>query len=192
MEEVVTHVNPKFASFQPDKAIAAIGYLIDRTHETLYPLMKMMYLADRLHLRRYGRFISGDTYTAMSEGPVPSITYDLMKHVRGDRKYVPGTDRAEAAFSYVHPYVFTLRSEPAYDELSASDIECLGEVVSLLNSFGCQSIVNMSHDEAWANKRKGLRAFMRTCDMSIEDIASHQENAEVLLAHLRDTHPGSA
>jgi uncharacterized phage-associated protein len=40
-------------------------------------LMKLLWLADRTHLNRYGRTILRDTYCAMPHGPVPSETMDL-------------------------------------------------------------------------------------------------------------------
>jgi uncharacterized phage-associated protein len=39
--------------------------------------LKLVYLADRYHLRKYGRLISNDTYFAMKLGPVASGVKDL-------------------------------------------------------------------------------------------------------------------
>ena len=41
-----------------------------------------MFLAEKYHLVRYGRPITGDRYDAMKDGPVPSFTYDLFKKHR--------------------------------------------------------------------------------------------------------------
>lgn len=40
-------------------------------------LLKMIYLVDRYHLRRFGRLISGDNYYAMKLGPVPSMAKNI-------------------------------------------------------------------------------------------------------------------
>jgi len=44
-------------------------------------LLKMLYFADRYHLRHFGCLASGDTYFAMKLGPVASTTYDVLKKV---------------------------------------------------------------------------------------------------------------
>lgn len=42
-------------------------------------LMKLLWLADRIHLNRYGRLILRDDYNALPHGPVPSKTMDFTK-----------------------------------------------------------------------------------------------------------------
>ncbi|HEY9082880.1 MAG TPA: Panacea domain-containing protein [Vicingaceae bacterium] len=41
--------------------------------------MKLLWIADRLHLNKYGRLILKDSYCAMPHGPVPSETLDLVQ-----------------------------------------------------------------------------------------------------------------
>ncbi|MDR0306100.1 MAG: SocA family protein [Chitinispirillales bacterium] len=42
-------------------------------------LLKMIFTADRYHLRHYGLLATGDSYFAMKLGPVASATYDILK-----------------------------------------------------------------------------------------------------------------
>ncbi len=58
----------------------------------------MMYFADRLHLERYGRFICGDSYVAMKNGPVPSFTYDILKARRFKQRHLPNYQKIKSAF----------------------------------------------------------------------------------------------
>lgn len=44
-----------------------------------YALLKLLFLADKLHLNKYGRPASGDNYVAMEYGPVPTFAYDVLK-----------------------------------------------------------------------------------------------------------------
>src|SRR5688572_6636382 len=46
----------------------------DRFH-----ICKIIYFADKYHLQNYGRFLFGETYVAMKNGPVPSGAYDVIK-----------------------------------------------------------------------------------------------------------------
>ncbi len=69
--------------FDEDVAIEVILYIANRVpHPTFHLIFKIMYFADKAHLERYGRFICGDSYVAMRNGPVPSVTYDMLKGIR--------------------------------------------------------------------------------------------------------------
>jgi len=168
------------------KAIASIAYLVKQTQESLYPLMKMIYLAEKCHLERYGRMITGDTYVAMAKGPVPSVTYDLMKFVRGDRTYFEGGEPARALFAYDKAsHLITLRETPDFSALSESEIECLDCIVAELKAKGPGVIRELSHDDAW-------RATSRNADMALDTIAAQFEDGAALVQHLSDRFPGSA
>ncbi|GBU21999.1 hypothetical protein R80B4_01901 [Fibrobacteres bacterium R8-0-B4] len=41
-------------------------------------LLKMLYFADRYHIRHFGGLATGDTYFAMRYGPVASLTLDVL------------------------------------------------------------------------------------------------------------------
>ena len=62
------------------KLIELVVYLTGRLRgPTFHSISKMLYFADKLHLSKYGRLISGDNYVAMAHGPVPSAVYNIMK-----------------------------------------------------------------------------------------------------------------
>ncbi len=65
--------NIKF-TFNSDKASQAILWLIQRNNGSMekLKLVKLLFLADREHLAKYGRPIIGGTYYAMDYGPVSS------------------------------------------------------------------------------------------------------------------------
>ena len=47
----------RFSAFDWRKAVSASSYLASKTGESLYFVLKMLYLADKAHLDQYGRFI---------------------------------------------------------------------------------------------------------------------------------------
>lgn len=170
-------------SFKVEKAVAAISYLVVRTGESMYPVLKMLYLADKCHLERYGRFIVGDRYVAMEKGPVPSGTYDMLKYVRGDRAFFDGGDAAKQAFELdSQTHKFSLNGDPNFDALSESDIECLEDVANLCEQKGANFIRVSSHDEAW-------KATTRNGDMAVEAIAAQFDDGPSLVQHLVNRHP---
>ncbi len=65
------------------KQINAILYFAQRSKNKSIErlkLMKLLWLADRLHLIRYGRTVLHDSYNALPHGPIPSKTMDLSEH----------------------------------------------------------------------------------------------------------------
>lgn len=170
--------------FKVEKAVAAVAYLASKTGESMYPVLKMLYLADRCHLERYGRFIVGDHYVAMGQGPVPSVTYDMLKFVRGSRTFFDGGEIAKEAFALdSQTHLFSIHGNPSVDALSESDIECLDEVVALCREKGTAYIRDASHDDAW-------KATTRNGTIAVEAIAAQFDDGPSLVQHLMNRHPG--
>ncbi|HBP60233.1 MAG TPA: hypothetical protein DD668_11675 [Alphaproteobacteria bacterium] len=60
----------------------SVLFLLNNTSAGLdqYKIAKAIFLADVGHLNKFGRPITYDNYVAMKFGPVPSKTYDLLRH----------------------------------------------------------------------------------------------------------------
>jgi len=70
----------KQLDFDYQKATQAINYFARKTSsnkENKMKLIKLIWLADRYHLRKYGRPVIGDRYVAMPLGPVGSGVKDI-------------------------------------------------------------------------------------------------------------------
>lgn len=145
--------------FKEQKALASILYvaheLIDKTPEKradLYKLQKVLYFADRNHMAKYGRPISGDFYVAMKDGPVPSRTYDMLKHVRGDGCYCSSQEfinTLNESICFVENITILPKRQANMDDLSKSDIEAIDSAIKLLKNLTFKQIKNMSHDSAY-------------------------------------------
>ena len=177
-------------TFEIDKAIAVLGYFVEQTGESMYSLMKLMYLADKLHLERYGRFIVGDTYCALKQGPVPSCTYNMMKHLRGEERN-SAFAAAEAYFEYGEEHSVRLLRNVDMDELSSGEISCLSEISTVYQSLGKWGVRDLSHDPAWTKAWSSKKAT-KSVPIAMEAIASQLEDGELLIEHLGDRHPGEA
>src|SRR4029077_20807287 len=107
-----------------DKVIEAVVFVAARVPEpTLHSVSKVLFHADKMHLSRYGRPISGDRYIAMRHGPVPSAAYDILKALRGDPSFSP-PERARGALN-VEDYAVRALRDADETVLSASEMECL-------------------------------------------------------------------
>lgn len=186
------HASERANTFEVDKAVAALAFLVEQTSESMYSLLKMMYLADKLHLQRYGRFIAGDRYCAMQQGPVPSNAYAIFQHLKGtvtERQF----ETASRYLNYLpdRAHAVALVSPPDLEELSAGELDCLATIVETYRKFGKWAVRDMSHDEAWRHTWL-KRIFRASIPMEIAGIARQFENSESLLRHLDDPHPGEA
>ena len=168
---------PSQFEFQPEKSLAVTSYLADRSGETMYTILKMVYVADRLHLERYGRPITGDRFIAMKEGACPSRIYDSMKVLRGDKNtnYLPNSEKYLAVDAETNDV--SVKDMPSMEVLSASDMECLDEVISILNRNGRWAIRRMAHDAAWKTTNPNA-------PMDFVTIAKSLKDGDVLAKHL--------
>ena len=66
-------------TFDYQKSTQALNYFAikEGTQINKMKALKLIFLADRYHLRKYGRLITNDSYLAMKHGPVPSTTKDI-------------------------------------------------------------------------------------------------------------------
>lgn len=163
--------------FEPEKALVATTYLANRSGETMYTILKMVYVADRLHLERYGRPITGDRFIAMKEGACPSKIYDSMKVLRGgsNHNYLPASEHYLEVDATTYDVI--VKDMPSLDALSASEIECLDETVSILNRLGRWHIRNLAHDVAW-------KGTARNAPMEFSAIVKSVEDGDILARHL--------
>ena len=164
--------------FEPEKALAVTAYLAEQSGQTMYTILKMVYVADRMHLERYGRPITGDNFFALPEGACPTKIYDSMKALRGDTKpnFLPESGKYLTVDATTHDV--DVMQRPPMDVLSASDLECLEQTISILKSHGGPYIRNLAHDGVWKNTAKNTQ-------MDNLEIAKSTQDGEALVSHLK-------
>jgi len=62
-------------NINPQKAIEALLWIVQRGETNVYNAMKIIFAADKHSLNKYGFPVTGDNYVAMQYGTVPSWTY---------------------------------------------------------------------------------------------------------------------
>jgi len=145
--------------FKEEKSLAAVLYiaheLIEKSPEhraDLYKLLKILYFADKKHLAKYGRSITGDFYVAMKDGPVPSRTYDMLKHIRGDGCFcapVEFMNKLSQSIEFKIPISITPKKRPNLDDLSRSDIIAIDSAITELKNLDFGQVRRLSHDTAF-------------------------------------------
>mgnify|MGYP000014266128 CR=1 FL=1 len=173
--------------FDKDAALTSIIYIASKVASpTFHKISKLLYFADKRHLDAYGRFISGDNYVAMKHGPVPSVTYDILKAVRNCGHPAFNASMLEEfrdALEVKSNYQIVPKALPNLEFLSETDLECLEYAIETYGSMSFQELTNLSHDEAY--EATGYNDYI-----DIEDIAKMSSDGDILLEHLRDPVPG--
>ena len=134
------------SSFNKDVALQAMLYILSKLGTIdMHRVSKILYFADRSHLSKYARSITGDDYIKMSYGPVPSNVYDIMKEVRGD-SFFANTFEAKTLEQY-----FKFVNSKDIISLTDVNLECLDEALALCKNLSFEELTRLSHDYAWNN-----------------------------------------
>ncbi|WP_302303750.1 MULTISPECIES: Panacea domain-containing protein [Paraprevotella] len=157
--------------FDREKSMEAVLYIAQKIggRKDMHKIFKTLYFADKAHLSRYGRSITGDSYIAMSYGPVPSRTDDIFKAVRGDSYFSNRAEELKGYFHFINKYVIEADKDADLDYLSDTDVECLDYAINKCKGKTFGELTEMSHDLAWNNT-------LRDREMSVKDIL--RENGE--------------
>jgi uncharacterized phage-associated protein len=141
-----------FTLFDERKAAHAAACLLHKAGGKLplLKLMKLLYLAERLSLKRYGDTITGDAFVSMNQGPVLSMTYE---HMNGALPSKQGgwetwiSDRENHAVALRDR---TMIRSPEEDllALSDTDLECLTEVWEEFGHMDRWALVEYTHSNA--------------------------------------------
>ncbi len=104
---------------------------------------KLLWLADRYHIRRTGRLVTGDSYFAMPKGPVPSDAKNLLE---GQSTHL-STDE-----QYLKEYIKRLGDKyevvkvPNGKVFSISDREAMDLVYEIFGSMDADTLSAYSHE----------------------------------------------
>ena len=132
-------------TFDFHKALQAMHYLQSKANVSdKLALLKLLFFADRYHIRHYGISMLMDNYCAMSLGPVCSKTYDLIK--KG--LYYDGLIDSEREFvdSHISCIDDTVSvKDTGTDELSVSDREAMDFSIKNFANFTPYDLSQITH-----------------------------------------------
>lgn len=167
--------------FDHEKTVAAALYIVSKNlpELTMAKLFKLLYFADKDHLVRFGRTITGDCYAAMKDGPVPSHLYDLFKEMRGPSHGPEARLLAENITAEPSPLTYPrLVATGTIDpmQLSVSDIASLERVLSAYGKLSFLRLRALTHETpAWENAWNGRKSDSEP--MEFEDFFDEDSDA---------------
>lgn len=172
--------------FSPAVALVAIMKIVRDATDNLYMTMKMIYVADKMHFKKTGRFMFGDEYWSMEAGATPSGAYDLIKFVRGDGADIGFPDAKLFISVDADIHKITLLKDVPEGRLSEFVRQCLDSVISdhTQNNRTFSYWWRLAHDGAWESARDGSSG--ETVKMDEREIAKTIPENDELLALLDD------
>lgn len=156
------------------KAVQALNLLATRKGGSINKMkaIKLIYFADRLHIRKYGRPIVGDAYFAMKLGPVGS----RIKRSADLEEGLP-----EAIFKYAKEYIVPSEDKqtvisvkaPDRDVFSKTDLECLKKVYEAFADKDQFELAKLTHSyPEWTKHERVLKLGKKRVPMEYEDFFS--------------------
>ncbi len=144
-----------YFEFDYKKATQALNYIAQNFGGEVNKMkaIKLIWAADRYHLRKYGRSITNDEYYAMKKGPVGSKIRDLIE-------LTPYLEDSEKDYRchYITSEECTVYSKKEIDRdvFSESDIEVLNFIIDRLGKFNQFQLVEISHAYPEWKKHKNI------------------------------------
>ena len=131
--------------FNLQKTTQALNFFAVRSGRMINKMkaIKLLYFADRYHLRKFGRSISNDDYYAMEYGPVPSNGKDIAENSdflgKHEKSYVEKYLKRSSNYDYksIKPI--------DRDVLSESDIEALEFAWETFKEFDQFQLADITH-----------------------------------------------
>ncbi|MSR71385.1 MAG: DUF4065 domain-containing protein [Candidatus Taylorbacteria bacterium] len=131
--------------------------------------IKLIFLADRLHLRKYGRPIVGDMYWAMKLGPVGSLAKNVaeLSSISDEalmyaKKYIKPTDEKKQT-------LVSLKQEDV-SVFSKTDLECIEAVYKEFSDKDQFELAEITHTYSeWIKHKKELDGGKKRVKMDYDD-----------------------
>ncbi len=137
--------------------------------------IKLLFFADRFHLRKYGRLISDDIYFALPHGPVASNSLDIINTVMNGNSV--GASKTYLNKISTNAFV-AVENDYTLEYLSETDVEALDFTLEHFANYETWELRNLTHEyPEWKRYKNTLESFAsRREEIIIEDFF---ETAEV-------------
>lgn len=144
--------------------------------------IKLIFLADRLHLRKYGRPIIGDRYFAMKLGPVGSLTKNIaelssisVEALAYAKKYIKPSDEKKQTFASL--------KQADLSVFSKTDLECLEAVYHAYSDKDQFELADITHTyPEWLKHKKELETGKKSIKMDYDDFFTALQKRDELFS----------
>lgn len=125
------------------QALAYIAYQQPGHKINSMKAYKLLWLADRYHLRQFGRTITGDTFFALPHGVVPSDAKNVVEH---QATHIPTDEEYRDMYiKRLNKYSYQTIAEPDIMEFSDSDQDALDKILHCFGHLDQYKLEELSH-----------------------------------------------
>ncbi|TNE38975.1 MAG: DUF4065 domain-containing protein [Alphaproteobacteria bacterium] len=167
--------------FNPRKSAQVAAFFVrkDQGEIPVLKLVKLIYLADREHLGKFGHPVISDRLVSMPHGPVNSMTLNFINGLQSSPSWDEFIcDRDGYSIGVQREF-----SDEDLDELSTAEIDTLKVVWDRFGSFNKWQLVDWTHENCpeWEDPQGSAR------DIPHERVLKHLgvENARSLAKEIR-------
>src|SRR6185436_4198819 len=160
-----------------DRAREALAYLASKSPGLdVYRACKLLFLADKYHLVRYGRTITGDRYYAMPHGPAPNRVLNLLNIFLEDPSttWLSSVLTIDRSFRYPH---LVANGPLELDNLSQSDIKALDVTLERFGSKTFDELKSLTHEMVAYRNAWDKRGRKKSVPMDFEDFFEEDSDA---------------
>ena len=153
-------------------------------------LFKILYFAQQKHLVTYGMPLMEDTFCARKHGPVPTLTYKVLKASENGQTFEQQDMQdflsgVKVELRDGHQMVMALQRADM-DELSKSDVLVLDECIDRLCSIDAFDLSDLSHDKAWLKAKRTAERTGEDAKIPMYDIADAGGATKEMLGVIRE------
>lgn len=153
-------------------------------------LFKILYFAQQKHLVTYGMPLMEDTFCARKHGPVPTLTYKVLKASESGQSFEQKEMQEYLSAVKVelidgHQMVMAIQKADM-DELSKSDVLVLDECINRLSNIDAFDLSDLSHDKAWLKAKRTADRTGEDAKIPMYDIADAGGATKEMLSVIRE------
>lgn len=168
--------------FHPEKAVQAAAILLKLHGKPMkyIGLLKMLYIADRIALKRMEQPITGDKYVSMNYGPVLSGVYDLIKGNPVDNA-LPLWSEFISPCGGKKSCDVSLLKDPGNEELCEEDEEILKQVYQIFGHLDPFLVAEWTHGlPEWQDPHGSM------IPIYVEDVLQYMDKTEQEIEKIRE------
>ena len=170
--------------FHPEKAIEAAAVFLKLHGQPMkyLGLLKMLYMADRIALKRIDQPITGDRYVSMDYGPVLSGVYDLINGKPIDNA-LPLWSKFIATRNEHNEHLVSLLNDPGNADICEEEEEIIQQVYQDFGHLDPFLVAEWTHDlPEWQDPHGSaipiaVEDILKNVGKSDEEIGEIQESA---------------
>lgn len=148
-------------------------------------LFKIMYFAQREYLATYGLTIMEDTFKARQFGPVPALTYKVVKMVENGDDCSDLKDFATSIRVGENKKVYAIAT-PDMDYIADMEKEELDNTITRYKDMDSKDLSELSHDEAYRVVADRMKDDPQKDVLTLIDMARAGGASEGMVNHIRE------